>query len=136
MIADRISDPFSRKQEIHWIWCEHALTVGYRSSFDGDRTDHCRATRMHLEDALAVYKPHSEPDASEEAVMRRLNRYFEGDCRQPAHGTGLVPAIRVLGPKPDERTDTRFGLMVRRLADPEKCNVGVNPATGNYSLRD
>src|SRR5262245_23181696 len=62
------------KEGFDWIWCEHALTVGYRSSLTEIIQIIGRATRD------AKGKTHArftnliaEPDASEEAVTDAVN---------------------------------------------------------------
>ena len=62
------------KEGFDWIWCEHALTVGYRSSLteiiqiigratrDAEGKTHARFTNLI-----------AEPDASEEAVTDAVN---------------------------------------------------------------
>ena len=61
-----------------WIWCEHALTIGYRASLTEIIQIIGRATRD------AKGKTHArftnliaEPDATEEAVTDARQRYFE-----------------------------------------------------------
>jgi len=59
-----------------WIWCEHALTVGYRSSLNRNRADY----RGRADPANAPGKARArgftnliaEPDASEEVVYLKL----------------------------------------------------------------
>ena len=62
------------KEGFDWIWCEHALTVGYRSSLTeivqiiGRATrDAPGKTRTRFTNLIA------EPDASEEAVTEAVN---------------------------------------------------------------
>ena len=62
------------KEGFDWIWCEHALTVGYRTSLTEIVQIIGRATR----DAKGKTKARftnliAEPDASEEAVTEAVN---------------------------------------------------------------
>ncbi|MCK6393069.1 DEAD/DEAH box helicase [Zoogloea sp.] len=66
------------KEGFDWIWCEHALTVGYRGSLTEIIQIIGRATRD------APGKPHAqftnliaEPDASEERVVEAVNNMLK-----------------------------------------------------------
>jgi hypothetical protein len=62
------------KEGFDWIWCEHALTVGYRSSLTEIIQIIGRATRDAPEKYVATFTNLiAEPDASEEAVREAIN---------------------------------------------------------------
>jgi hypothetical protein len=62
------------KEGFDWIWCEHALTVGYRSSLTEVIQIIGRATRDAPGKAVATFTNLiAEPDASEEAVTDAIN---------------------------------------------------------------
>ena len=62
------------KEGFDWIWCEHALTVGYRSSLTEIVQIIGRATRDAPGKARARFTNLiAEPDASEEAVTEAVN---------------------------------------------------------------
>lgn len=62
------------KEGFDWIWCEHALTVGYRSSLTEIIQIIGRATRDAPEKHVATFTNLiAEPDASEEAVREAIN---------------------------------------------------------------
>ncbi|MEE2951245.1 MAG: DEAD/DEAH box helicase [Pseudomonadota bacterium] len=88
-VAAALRDPKGRKDRDHvdviialgmakegfdWIWCEHALTVGYRSSLTEIVQIIGRATRDAPGKAEAVFTNFiAEPDASEQAVTEAVN---------------------------------------------------------------
>ena len=62
------------KEGFDWIWCDHALTVGYRSSLTEIVQIIGRATRDAPGKARARFTNLiAEPDASEEAVTEAVN---------------------------------------------------------------
>ncbi|WP_422345396.1 DEAD/DEAH box helicase [Parasphingorhabdus sp.] len=62
------------KEGFDWIWCEHALTVGYRSSLTEIIQIIGRATRDAKGKEVASFTNLiAEPDASEEAVVDAIN---------------------------------------------------------------
>ena len=62
------------KEGFDWIWCEHALTVGYRSSLTEIVQIIGRATRDAPDKTRARFTNLiAEPDASEQAVTEAIN---------------------------------------------------------------
>ncbi|HRO33050.1 MAG TPA: DEAD/DEAH box helicase [Brevundimonas sp.] len=62
------------KEGFDWIWCEHALTVGYRSSLTEIIQIIGRATRDAPGKPRAMFTNLiAEPDASQEAVLEAIN---------------------------------------------------------------
>jgi superfamily II DNA or RNA helicase len=62
------------KEGFDWIWCEHALTVGYRASLTEIVQIIGRATRDAEGKTRARFTNLiAEPDASEEAVTEAVN---------------------------------------------------------------
>ena len=62
------------KEGFDWIWCEHALTVGYRSSLTEIVQIIGRATRDAKDKSRAKFTNLiAEPDASEEVVKEAIN---------------------------------------------------------------
>ncbi|MBN0559874.1 DEAD/DEAH box helicase, partial [Pseudomonas aeruginosa] len=62
------------KEGFDWIWCEHALTVGYRSSLTEIVQIIGRATRDAPGKTRARFTNLiAEPDASEQAVTEAVN---------------------------------------------------------------
>jgi superfamily II DNA or RNA helicase len=96
------------KEGFDWIWCEHALTVGYRSSLTEIVQIIGRATRDAPGKTRARFTNLiAEPDASEEARDRGRQRHAEGHRRQPAHGAGAGAALRVQAQEPVTNTAAR-----------------------------
>jgi len=126
------------KEGFDWIWCEHALTVGYRSSLTEIIQIIGRATRD------AKGKTHTrftnliaEPDASEEAVTDAVNDAVNDTLKAIAASLLME---QVLAP--------RFNFTIKREGsgavdgynygeggyDPNKTNVGVNEETGQFQI--
>jgi superfamily II DNA or RNA helicase len=62
------------KEGFDWIWCEHALTVGYRASLTEIIQIIGRATRDAPGKSSAKFTNLiAEPDAAEEAVVDAVN---------------------------------------------------------------
>jgi hypothetical protein len=123
------------KEGFDWIWCEHALTVGYRSSLTEIVQIIGRATR----DAPGKTKTRftnliAEPDASEENVTHAVNDTLKAIAASLLMEQVLAPRFdfRAKTPNsggPEEGYDYGEGGY-----DPAKCNVGVNKETGQIQL--
>src|SRR5690554_3214077 len=122
------------KEGFDWIWCEHALTVGYRSSLTeivqiiGRSTrDAPGKTRARFTNLIA------EPDASEQAVAEAVNDTLKAIAARLLMEQVLAPRFE-FKPKaeatgPMENYDYGEGGY-----DPEKCNVGINEETGQFQI--
>lgn len=122
------------KEGFDWIWCEHALTVGYRSSLTEIVQIIGRATRD------APGKTHSrftnliaEPDASEEAVTDAVNDTLKAISASLLMEQVLAPRFNFVPKKPQSEPDPNY-YYGESGYDPEKCNIGVNEATGQYQI--
>ena len=121
------------KEGFDWIWCEHALTVGYRSSLTeivqiiGRATrDAPGKTRTRFTNLIA------EPDASEEAVTEAVNDTLKAIAASLLMEQVLVPRFEF---RPKLATNTATpGFEYLQAYDPNGTNVGVNPATGTIQL--
>lgn len=122
------------KEGFDWIWCEHALTVGYRASLTEIVQIIGRATRD------APGKTHArftnliaEPDASEEAVTEAVN-----DTLKAIAASLLME--QVLSPRFEFRSKNIESGPVEGFEygdegyDPDKYNVGFNPETGQMQI--
>jgi superfamily II DNA or RNA helicase len=118
------------KEGFDWIWCEHALTVGYRASLTevvqiiGRATrDAPGKTRSRFTNLIA------EPDATEAAVAEAVN-----DTLKAIAASLLME--QVLAPRFDFRPKSAANEPTPGFDygddgyDPSKCNVGVNRETG------
>lgn len=120
------------KEGFDWVWCEHALTVGYRSSLTEIVQIIGRATRD------APGKPRArftnliaEPDASEEAVAEAVNDTLKAIAASLLMEQVLAPRFEFRPKNPDSKPQEGFDYGESGY-DPEKCNIGVNEETGKY----
>lgn len=122
------------KEGFDWIWCEHALTVGYRSSLTEIVQIIGRATRDAPGKTRARFTNLiAEPDASEEAVTEAVN-----DTLKAIAASLLME--QVLAPRFDFTPKTQGSGPLPGFDygpdgyDPSKCNVGINKQTGQYQI--
>ena len=122
------------KEGFDWIWCDHALTVGYRSSLTeivqiiGRATrDAPGKTRTRFTNLIA------EPDASEEAVTEAVNDTLKAIAASLLMEQVLTPRFnftpKVQDSGPVEGFDYGDGGY-----DSAKCNVGFNEETGQFQV--
>ena len=80
------------KEGFDWIWCEHALTIGYRACLTEIIQIIGRATRDAPGKSSARFTNLiAEPDASEETVTDAVNDTLKAIAAKPADGAGLAP---------------------------------------------
>jgi len=122
------------KEGFDWIWCEHALTVGYRSSLTEIIQIIGRATRD------AKGKTHSrftnliaEPDASEEAVTDAVNDTLKAIAASLLMEQVLAPKFNFTPKNKDSGPVDGFDYGDDGY-DPKKTNVGFNSATGQFQI--
>lgn len=122
------------KEGFDWIWCEHALTVGYRSSLTEIVQIIGRATRD------APGKTHSrftnliaEPDASEDAVTDAVNDTLKAISASLLMEQVLAPRFNFVPKRPQNEPDPNY-YYGEGGYDPDKCNIGVNAVTGQYQI--
>jgi len=122
------------KEGFDWIWCEHALTVGYRASLTEIVQIIGRATRD------AKGKTHArftnliaEPDASEGAVTEAINDTLKAIAASLLMEQVLVPRFnftpKLTSTMPSEGFD--YG---ENGYDPDKSNVGFNEDSGQFQI--
>lgn len=118
------------KEGFDWIWCEHALTVGYRSSLTEIIQIIGRATRDAPGKATATFTNLiAEPDASEAAVADAINDTLKAIAASLLMEQVLAPRFtfspKSAGPLP--------GFDYGEEGYQEgKANVGVNEERGQY----
>lgn len=122
------------KEGFDWIWCEHALTIGYRSSLTEIIQIIGRATR----DAPHKYRARftnliAEPDASEEAVTEAVNDTLKAIAASLLMEQVLAPRFEFKPKRPDNQPTEGYDYGAEGY-DPNKCNVGINPETGQIQL--
>ncbi len=122
------------KEGFDWIWCEHALTVGYRASLTEIVQIIGRATRD------AKGKTHArftnliaEPDASEEAVTEAVNDTLKAIAASLLMEQVLAPRFEFKPKAPTNIAAKDFDYGEGGY-DPEKCNVGFNEESGKFQI--
>jgi superfamily II DNA or RNA helicase len=122
------------KEGFDWIWCEHALTVGYRSSLTEIIQIIGRATRDAPGKARARFTNLiAEPDASAQSVAEAVNDTLKAIAASLLMEQVLAPRFE-FKPKNPSNTPTPGFDYGPDGYDPEKTNVGVNPNTGQIQL--
>lgn len=122
------------KEGFDWIWCEHALTVGYRSSLTeivqiiGRSTrDAPGKTRARFTNLIA------EPDASEQAVTEAVNDTLKAIAASLLMEQVLAPRFE-FKPKATATGPVEGYDYGEDGYDPSKCNVGVDGESGQIQI--
>ncbi|MEO6941350.1 MAG: DEAD/DEAH box helicase [Candidatus Kapaibacterium sp.] len=122
------------KEGFDWIWCEHALTIGYRSSLTeivqiiGRATrDAPGKTRTRFSNLIA------EPDATEGTVTEAVNDTLKAIAASLLMEQVLAPRFE-FRPKHPNNAATPGLDYGEGGYDPTKINVGVNPTTGTIQM--
>lgn len=122
------------KEGFDWIWCEHALTVGYRSSLteiiqiigratrDAEGKTHARFTNLI-----------AEPDASEEAVTDAVNDTLKAIAASLLMEQVLAPKFNFTAKNPQSGPVQGFDYGENGY-DPNGNNVGFNESTGQFQI--
>ena len=122
------------KEGFDWSWCEHALTVGYRSSLTeivqiiGRATrDAPGKTRTRFTNLIA------EPDAAEEAVAEAVNDTLKAIAASLLMEQVLAPRFEFKPKNPTSGPVEGFDYGEGGY-NPQKCNVGFNEGTGKFQI--
>jgi superfamily II DNA or RNA helicase len=122
------------KEGFDWIWCDHALTVGYRSSLTeiiqiiGRATRDAKGkTRSRFTNLIA------EPDASEEAVTDAVNDTLKAIAASLLMEQVLTPKFNFTLKRPDSAPVAGFDYGEGRY-DPNKANIGFNEERGEFQI--
>ncbi|TDU62458.1 superfamily II DNA or RNA helicase [Prosthecobacter fusiformis] len=122
------------KEGFDWIWCEHALTVGYRSSLTEIIQIIGRATRDAPGKTRARFTNLiAEPDASEQAVTEAVNDTLKAIAASLLMEQVLAPRFEFKPKNPNNAPTPGYDYGPGGY-DPEKTNVGYNPTTGQIQL--
>ena len=122
------------KEGFDWIWCEHALTVGYRASLTEIVQIIGRATRDAPGKTRARFTNLiAEPDASEDAVTEAVNDTLKAIAASLLMEQVLAPRFE-FRPKNAESGPTPGFDYGEAGYDPTKSNVGVNHETGQVQI--
>ncbi len=122
------------KEGFDWIWCEHALTVGYRSSLTeiiqiiGRATrDAPGKTRARFSNLIAA------PDAADEAVTEAVNDTLKAIAASLLMEQVLAPRFE-FKPKNPNSGPTPGMDYGEGGYDPKKCNVGFSEANARFEI--
>jgi hypothetical protein len=122
------------KEGFDWIWCEHALTIGYRSSLTEIVQIIGRATRDAPGKIRARFSNLiAAPDASDEAVTEAVNDTLKAIAASLLMEQVLAPRFEFKPKNPDNRPADGYDYGEGGY-DPGKCNVGFNQQTGRFQI--
>jgi len=122
------------KEGFDWIWCEHALTVGYRSSLTEIVQIIGRATRDAPGKTRARFTNLiAEPDAAEDAVTEAVNDTLKAIAASLLMEQVLAPRFNFTPKNPGSGPTPGFNYGEGGY-DPNKCNVGFNEQTGQFQI--
>ncbi len=122
------------KEGFDWVWCEHALTVGYRSSLTEIIQIIGRATRDAEGKTRARFTNLiAEPDASEEAVTDAVNDTLKAIAASLLMEQVLTPKFNFTPKTPTSGPQEGFDYGESGY-DPNGNNVGVNETTGEFHV--
>jgi superfamily II DNA or RNA helicase len=122
------------KEGFDWIWCEHALTIGYRSSLTEIVQIIGRATRDAPGKTRARFTNLiAEPDATESTVTEAVNDTLKAIAASLLMEQVLAPRfefrLKHATNQPTPGMDYGEGGY-----DAGKCNIGLDPRTGLVQL--
>jgi len=122
------------KEGFDWIWCEHALTVGYRSSLTEIVQIIGRATRDAPNKTKARFTNLiAEPDASEQAVSEAVNDTLKAIAASLLMEQVLAPRFEFKAKNPSNAASEGFDYGGSGYQS-DKCNVGFNQKTGQFQI--
>ena len=126
------------KEGFDWIWCEHALTVGYRSSLTEIVQIIGRTTRDAPGKARARFTNLiAEPDASEQAVIEAVNDTLKAIAASLLMEQVLAPRFefRPKAPAGDGAGGPTPGYDYGPGGyDPNGCNIGFDGVQGRFEI--
>ena len=122
------------KEGFDWIWCEHALTIGYRNSLTEIIQIIGRATRDAPGKSRAKFTNLiAEPDASEQKVVEAVNDTLKAIAASLLMEQVLAPRFEFTPKRTTNTAQNGFEYGVEGY-DPEGNNVGFNETTGTIQL--
>lgn len=118
------------KEGFDWIWCEHALTIGYRSSLTEIVQIIGRATRDAPGKTRARFTNLiAEPDATESTVIEAVNDTLKAIAASLLMEQVLAPRFEFKPKTPHGQATPGFDYGDKGY-NPSQSNVGINPETG------
>jgi superfamily II DNA or RNA helicase/D-ribose pyranose/furanose isomerase RbsD len=122
------------KEGFDWIWCEHALTIGYRASLTEIVQIIGRATRDAPGKTRARFTNLiAEPDASADVVTEAVNDTLKAIAASLLMEQVLAPRFEFKPKYPNNGPTPGFDYGDGGY-DPNKCNVGFNGETGHFQI--
>lgn len=122
------------KEGFDWIWCEHALTVGYRSSLTEIVQIIGRATRDAPGKTRARFSNLiAEPAAADDIVTEAVNDTLKAIAASLLMEQVLAPRFEFKPKNPQNQPTPGFDYGVGGY-DPNKCNVGFNEESGKFQI--
>ncbi len=122
------------KEGFDWIWCEHALTIGYRASLTEIVQIIGRATRDAPGKTRARFTNLiAEPDASAEAVTDAVNDTLKAIAASLLMEQVLAPRFNFTPKNPQSGPIEGFDYGESGY-NPDKANVGFNEETGQFQI--
>ena len=122
------------KEGFDWVWCEHALTVGYRASLTEIVQIIGRATRDAPGKSRARFTNLiAEPDASEDAVTEAVNDTLKAIAASLLMEQVLAPRFNFTPKRPDSAPVEGFDYGEGGYKEGE-CNVGFNEESGQFQI--
>ena len=120
------------KEGFDWIWCEHALTIGYRSSLTEIVQIIGRATRDAKGKERARFTNLiAEPAADQAAVAEAVNDMLKAISASLLMEQVLAPRYEFTPKDAGPKEGFDYGL---EGYQPGRTNVGVNESTGQYHV--
>ena len=120
------------KEGFDWIWCEHALTIGYRSSLTEIIQIIGRATRdAPGKTSTRFSNLIAEPDASDEAVVDAVNDTLKAIAASLLMEQVLAPRFNFTPKNNGEKDGYDYG---EGGYNPNGNNVGFDRNTGQMHL--
>ena len=122
------------KEGFDWIWCEHALTVGYRDSL----TEVVQIIGRTTRDAPGKNRARftnliAEPDASESAVTEAVNDTLKAIAGSLLMEQVLTPKFKFTPKTPDSTAEDGFDYGETGYQN-GKCNIGEHRETGEIRV--
>jgi superfamily II DNA or RNA helicase len=122
------------KEGFDWIWCQHALTVGYRSSLTEIVQIIGRATRDAPGKTRARFTNLiAEPDAAAETVTEAVNDTLKAIAASLLMEQVLAPRFEFRPKRADNGPTPGFDYGDRGYK-PGESNVGFNYQTGQFEI--
>jgi hypothetical protein len=122
------------KEGFDWIWCEHALTIGYRSSLTEIVQIIGRATRDAPGKSLARFSNLiASPAAADELVTEAVNDTLKAIAASLLMEQVLTPKFE-FKPKNISTVPTPGFEYGEGGYDASRCNVGFRETTGQFEI--